>query len=179
MRLFKQRRHSHESSSSAQAFSMMKKWFHDCKQNHEKCRSEDQSLPTRIVQIMDSPRSPVLRLLESSSLHDRYVALSYRWLPESPFKLTKSNHAAYLMEIPWSTLPSIFHDAVAVCASLGIQYLWIDSLCILQDSPQDWQIESSRMSDVYRNAELVVGASLPASADEKSQFLGPRQGHFV
>ena len=121
----------------------------------------------------------MLKLIEYSGMQASYVALSYRWLPESAFKLTSANYATYLQEVPWVNLPAVFHNAVAVCDIIGVQYLWIDSLCILQDSAKDWEQESGRMQDVYRNADLVIAANLPTSASKENPFLGPRHEHLI
>ncbi len=56
-------------------------------------------------------------------------------------------------------LPPTFRDAVTVVRKLGLRYLWIDSLCIIQKDLEDWQIESARMSSIFRNAYLVLGAA--------------------
>lgn len=68
--------------------------------------------------------------------------------------------------------PATFYDAIRVTRMLGVQYLWIDSLCIIQNDARDWQIESSRMGDVYRNAYLTIAACC-ASSDSEG-FLRPR-----
>jgi hypothetical protein len=68
-----------------------------------------------------------------------------------------------------STFPQSFRDAIIVTQRLHIQYLWIDALCILQDSVQDWQVESSKMSNIYLNSFLTIAAA--NSADCHSGFL--------
>ncbi|KAM0550670.1 hypothetical protein ACHAPJ_008733 [Fusarium lateritium] len=71
--------------------------------------------------------------------------------------------------IPWSELTAVLQDAVWLCKELGIQYLWIDSLCIIQDDTQDWDIESSKMAQYYSNAYLTVAAG--GSSDGNTPFL--------
>jgi hypothetical protein len=58
-----------------------------------------------------------------------------------------------------SSLPLTFQDAILITRKLGYQYLWIDSLCIVQDSSQDWQRESVKMSEIYSRAVLCIAAS--------------------
>ena len=55
-------------------------------------------------------------------------------------------------------MPPLFQDAIVTTWKLGIQYLWIDSLCIIQDSKDDWEIESAKMGAVYRNAYVTIVA---------------------
>jgi Heterokaryon incompatibility protein (HET) len=74
--------------------------------------------------------------------------------------------------IPISSMSQTFVDAVKVTRRIGLQYLWIDSLCIIQDSVQDWQQESSKMCAVYSNA--VVNVTATSSRDGDESFLHPR-----
>jgi hypothetical protein len=77
-----------------------------------------------------------------------------------------------MQEIPIGELSKNFRHAVEVTRALGYQYLWIDSLCIVQDDAQDWAIESAKMAEVYSRASLTIAAADSASADEG--FLKPR-----
>jgi len=62
-------------------------------------------------------------------------------------------------------LPRTFREACKLVNELGYQFLWIDSLCIYQDSEQDWLEESTRMSDVYSNSALNIAAGAAADSD--------------
>lgn len=79
--------------------------------------------------------------------------------------------------IPYSCLPQTFRDAVAVTRRLGIPYLWIDSLCIIQDSPDDWAAESARMAYIYENAFVTIAAD--AAVDSRTGFLNPPARHLA
>lgn len=66
--------------------------------------------------------------------------------------------------IPWAQLPRTFQDAMVTTRALGFQYIWIDSLCIIQDSPSDWSTESALMPGIYSNAAVTIEAdSTPSS----------------
>ena len=56
-------------------------------------------------------------------------------------------------------LPKVFQDAIHIAGWFGISYLWIDSLCILQDSHHDWIRESCKMKNIYKNSSLTVAAT--------------------
>jgi hypothetical protein len=71
--------------------------------------------------------------------------------------------------IRFSELPQTFQDAVTIAKNLGIEYLWIDSLCIIQDSIEDWEHECSRMASVYRGALITIAAS--DAADSSKGFF--------
>jgi hypothetical protein len=85
---------------------------------------------------------------------------------------TQSNISARQCRIDVSKLPKILQDAILVTNSLGCQYIWIDSLCIVQDDVNDWAVESSRMADIYSAAWLVVAAT--RAADCAAGFLQHR-----
>ena len=65
-----------------------------------------------------------------------------------------------------SSMPQNFQDAVLVTRLLGLRYLWIDSLCIIQDSKSDWEIEGSKMDQVYKNAYVTLAATSAATSHD-------------
>lgn len=87
------------------------------------------------------------------------MCLSHCWGQERPLMTTTKNISSHLEEIPWSTIPATFKDAILFGRKLDIRYIWIDSLCIIQDSSTDWEIESSKMADIYRNSHITIAAT--------------------
>lgn len=87
-----------------------------------------------------------------------YVALSHCWGGAISLLLTSTTLHSFQMGLPSSELPPNFQDAVRITQELGIRYLWIDSLCILQDSKTDWEQESKNMCSVYRNSCVTIYA---------------------
>lgn len=67
-------------------------------------------------------------------------------------------------------MPKTFQDAVTITRNLGIQYLWIDSLCIIQDSVEDWARESAQMGRIYRDASITIFAEF-ADSDDGGCFI--------
>ncbi|KAI4105632.1 MAG: hypothetical protein L6R37_002620 [Teloschistes peruensis] len=147
-------------------------WLHHCESQHVKCRSENRSaLPTRVISVdsMQGARKP--HLLVTDGKPARYVALSYCWGPQmgEPGKyplLRTSNFQDLLQEIPMSLMPQTIQDAVEVVKKLGLEYIWIDALCIIQDSRRDWETESARMRDVYEGAYLTIVATSAGSSTD-------------
>lgn len=134
------------------------KWLRSCEQGHSNCMTGiSKGLPTRVLDLGD-PQGPVsIRLYEPpSGSSARYIALSYCWGQVGNLTTTKSTVAARKAEIPWALLSNTFRDAVLVARGLMVRYLWIDALCIVQDSPSDWEFEASRMANVYENAYLTI-----------------------
>lgn len=73
------------------------------------------------------------------------------------------------LNIKFSELPKTFQDAVHITRALGLRYLWIDSLCIIQDDKRDWEIESAKMAGIYTGSYLTIAAT--ASADSSGGFF--------
>ena len=95
----------------------------------------------------------------------KYVALSHCWGGTNTAILKKDTLSTMIGGIDWSQLPKTFQDAIYVTRCLGFRYLWIDSLCIVQDSPEDWSKESGTMHAVYANCVLTIAASWGNDSD--------------
>lgn len=117
-------------------------------------------LPTRVLQIhVDGS----CRLVESNGELGEWVALSHRWGASQVLRTTKDNLRQHLAGIPAGSLSTIFKDAISITRDLGFKYIWIDSLCIIQDSEADWTHEALTMSQVHKNASLTLAASHPVA----------------
>lgn len=81
----------------------------------------------------------------------------------------KSTIGKNLKGIPVPQLPKTFRDAILITRELQIRYLWIDSLCIIQDSPSDWTKHVSEMAHIYHNGVLTLAAG--ASSDDDGGFF--------
>jgi hypothetical protein len=123
-------------------------------------------IPTRVIAIEGQLESLRIRLLTNpdrisfSETSFKYAALSYCWgknMPETSRTLEKS-YSAHTKSISFSNLPQTLRDAITVTRQIGVSYLWIDALCIIQDSPEDWEKESSMMADIYSNAFVTISA---------------------
>jgi hypothetical protein len=135
-------------------------------------RLEDPILPTRVIDVGSVNGLEEPRLVLSEGCRAKYVALSHCWGGSRPLITDASTLAKHLQKIEMSTLPWTFRDAVIATRTLGYRFLWIDSLCILQDSPQDWQQECAKMAAIYQNAIITI-AGLAAS-DCSAGFLQER-----
>jgi hypothetical protein len=125
---------------------------------HEKCSNPIPSrLPTRVL-FLKGPTE--VKLVASDGKVAPYACLSYCWGKRHPIKTTTSTLARHQKVIPWEDLPKTFQDAVSFVYRLGIRYLWIDSLCILQDSIDDWLREGSNMSHIYSDSFITLSATL-------------------
>ncbi|TVY89211.1 hypothetical protein LAWI1_G006807, partial [Lachnellula willkommii] len=130
-------------------------------------------LPTRILDIGGQKQDRIsLREFPTGS-HGQYAALSHCWGTKQTFITSSTNLEDRKKSIDFNELPQTFRDAVSVSRSLGINYLWIDSLCIIQNDIDDWKRESIKMEQVYSDATLVISASRATS--DSTGFLNPRR----
>lgn len=135
-------------------------WLRECQDNHPECRQRDEAwLPTRLLKLDEVSNG--IRLVEtgkSIGIGD-YVTLSHCWGKASLIKLTRENQHSLCSAIRVDELPRLYKETVSICRELGVRYLWIDSLCIVQDDDADWAHEAGLMGLVYRNALCNLEAS--------------------
>lgn len=119
-----------------------KNWMEECENNHPDCREHTDlpELPTRIIDVGDEGRDP--RLVDGAGRYSQYATLSHCWGDVPTIKTETESIRLRRDGIPLETLPKTFCEAIQVCRKLGMPYLWIDSLCIIQDSKGDWEYHS-------------------------------------
>ncbi|KIN06961.1 hypothetical protein OIDMADRAFT_174054 [Oidiodendron maius Zn] len=105
-------------------------------------------LPTRVLKIEQERGYFKVRLHEGSGEKVRYATLSHFWGEFQPLSTTKRNLSDRLKEMKWPSLPQALQDAVIINHGLGIHCLWIDSLCIIQNSKDDWETEAAQMKNM-------------------------------
>ncbi|KAH7391688.1 heterokaryon incompatibility protein-domain-containing protein [Pyrenochaeta sp. MPI-SDFR-AT-0127] len=148
---------------------LVKRWLRTCLETHEGCHTCVQLpykrpyVPTRLIKIKaigNTLRSAKL-LIEGSrpDSSNFYLTLSHCWGNGNIIRLTESSLNAFQHEIPLSDLPKTFVDAFQITVNLGYKYIWIDSLCIIQDCKEDWEREAKAMGDVYQNSVCTIAAA--------------------
>lgn len=158
-------------------------WLESC-DKHPSCNEEAANskeprlLPKRLLSV-GSEDSPYIRLQKTSSLAPdlRYMALSFFWGSDRasmdggltfPHNLKDHEH-----RIDFDRLPKTCRDAIVTVRRLGIEYLWIDSLCIVQGPGGDFQEEAQNMESIFRNAYCILAACSSSGVSEG--FLKPRR----
>ncbi|TVY70221.1 hypothetical protein Focb16_v000155 [Fusarium oxysporum f. sp. cubense] len=120
--------------------------------------------PTRLIEIVEMDTNnqiPHVRLVDGKSLNGdtEYTALSYCWGGDLKTCLRESNKDSYRTEIPWDKIPRTIQDAILTSQKLGIGFIWVDSLCIIQDSKaDDKNVEIGQMTQVYTHAAFTIAA---------------------
>ncbi|PSR81651.1 hypothetical protein BD289DRAFT_372408, partial [Coniella lustricola] len=172
------------STDSDETFSKIRRWLNKC-EGHETCRVRRQGLdpswlPTRLVKIEALGDDSILdgssssgsgmkcRIVETKT--DRplgdltYITLSHRWPVDSNLVATLSadNLEAWKVNLPLGSLSRTFRDTFRAALELNISYVWIDSLCIIQEGASakaDWEVEARMMHEVYSHARLNIYAA--------------------
>jgi hypothetical protein len=118
--------------------------------------------------------SRIVGMAESDIVHGQYIALSYRWgsHPYEGYITTTKNLSSRKRNLVEHELPTTFQDAIHITRSLGVQYLWIDAVCIMQDSNKDWLQESKKMGSIFANSLLTLFAA--AGEDSKAGMFNKR-----
>ena len=155
------------SNCSDATLARIAQWMGECLTSHTRCfdiqtvAATRSILPLRLLDLAPALDAKFIRLQssESLSIYTVYVTLSHCWGGYSKTTLTSSSLATFEAGIHMSTLPRTFQHAVIMTQKLGIRYLWIDALCILQDSTQEWSHEASLMGDIYANSTLTLSAT--------------------
>ncbi|KAK0654005.1 heterokaryon incompatibility protein-domain-containing protein [Cercophora samala] len=135
-----------------------------CLSKHVGCGQpgENPLLPTRVLDLEPSDGSQLPYLLHTNGLRGQYSTLSHCWGGHVPITTRSDNIEEHKKAV--SNLPPTFRDAVHISRRLGIRYLWIDSLCILQDSKEDWEKESAKMGEIYKLSVLTIAARAARNA---------------
>ncbi|PTB35683.1 hypothetical protein M441DRAFT_152805 [Trichoderma asperellum CBS 433.97] len=139
--------------------------------SNEMSASDDNAyLPTRLLDV-GSTTEPCLRLVSlenypqlqpaaANAFANRYAAVSYCWgtkeEAEKQLKTTVNTLQQRFSEIDLKSMPHTVADAVRLCRAIGLRYLWIDALCIIQDDDNDWTRESFEMSNIYANSFITI-----------------------
>ena len=143
----------------------------NCETQHPRCKDHrPQVLPDRVV-FVGKGSDPYL--VEPKGARADYVALSHRWGGRVSLQLKTATLDDFKKGIPFSSFPKTFQDAITVCHRLLIDYIWIDSICIIQDSKDDWDVQGSKMDQVYSNCVLTIAADAAENGD--SGFLQTRE----
>lgn len=170
------------STKAAICRSFYKESLRICNETHTKCRVKRVGQqPTRLLRLAPDPSGtpnapPCIQLVLSSdegfgNTRDRpdFAALSYCWgrQKEEGLHLTKSNYESLKENIPYNELPATIQDSIIVTIDLGLHYLWVDALCIIQDShDDDWPREANKMFDIYQGCSIALMASDASDSSE-------------
>ena len=158
--------------SSNEACLQVSSWLDQCDQHGDCPRVQSEAkLPTRAIEVAPADSPSVPRLQSTTGMKGSYIALSYCWGSHQSYVLTTKNLEPLMRELEVTELPQTISDAIQVTKALGLKYLWVDALCIMQDSveeaaSQDMEKELETMDQVYKNATMTIVAACASSVAE-------------
>jgi hypothetical protein len=124
-----------------------------------------QPLPTRVIALDTKDPPQRAFLLETQGTKGKYVALSYCWGKSQAFTTTRETYEARTEGFSIASLPKTIRDALLATWQIGLSFIWIDAICIIQGDSGDWERESSKMAEVYGNAEITISAATSPDAN--------------
>ncbi|KAF2713642.1 HET-domain-containing protein [Pleomassaria siparia CBS 279.74] len=178
-------RHISENLLQDAGLSTARAMIKDCLSQHTSCRHQTPTtLPKRVLDVLLDDGAKGVRLHEAYFDKNEgryefgeYLTLSHCWGSARGIpKTTTKTLEAYKNNVPWSTLPPTFQEAVALTRSLGFRWLWIDSLCIVQDDGAEKRDESARMDQIFANSFLTIAAT--SSAESSDGLFLPKSQQF-
>lgn len=158
-------------TKSESCFQFLRTSLQQCLRDHRNCRVENINCwaPTRLIDVsylkLNSDRILVVETIslpsEDRLKASRYLTFSHSWGKTEFLRLLSANLKSFCTEgIQVTSLRLSFQDAIYTTRELGCRYIWIDSLCIIQDSMSDWESEARMMQKVYSLCECNIAASL-------------------
>jgi len=154
--------------ASKSNLAVMYQWLKECHSSHALCgQKQVDFVPRRLLRIESTTEKTTVRLVEDLQCHHtRWAALSYVWGGVQSFQTTAASFASMQAGFGAQDLPLTLRDAVTVCIAMSLDYLWVDSLCIIQDDDEDLARELASMPQIYQRAWVTISASTAASVSE-------------
>ena len=154
-------------------------WLNECHSSHELCKEDwraKHSFPRRLLNVGRDTHEVFLEDTTSRPHRPRYATLSHCWQAGITTKLTKETAMQLTRGWPLSQFPKRFQDAVSIARWMKADYVWIDALCIAQDSPEDWIRECNSVGDIYANSYCNIAAT---SAESDRGYFTERHVEMI
>lgn len=146
-----------------------------CRQHHSVCRLlnvDSAPKPLRFLNVNSARSAGEVCLVDADpEITEPYITLSYVWGKDQPAKTTLATRTQHKSGITIAPLPKTIRDAIQVARYLGVDLLWVDSLCIIQDDIEELAREIANMSSYYGNSLITISAAAAPSCE--AGFLGP------
>jgi hypothetical protein len=160
----------HHRTDSLEVLQTASTWLKECIESHgATCADRRGFLPSRLIKLNDSYQSSVsarLVLHADLPIDCQYLTLSHCWGGLDFLTLDSTNLNEFLRNIPICDLTNTFQQAIQLTHWLGYKYIWIDSLCIVQDSQNDWEDISASMGRVYSHSTCTIAATGAENGNE-------------
>ncbi|KAH8671600.1 heterokaryon incompatibility protein-domain-containing protein [Xylariales sp. PMI_506] len=159
------------STGSERCMHQIASWLQKCNCYKEECAQTQLAAksftPRRLIDTIDFHRGQV-RIVDGDFVSEpvRYITLSHCWGSGAECKLELSSIDEFKNGITLERLPRTFSEAIQVTAALGMRYIWIDSICIIQDCEDDWKSNAAQMWEVYSRSYVTLAATASSNSSE-------------
>jgi hypothetical protein len=168
---------------SEECFSKARRWLKECLTEHVICPKPSGFVPQRLIELNSDISMPTAKIVITDSpsySYEPYASLSYSWgVDKQPLILTKHTLQSFLEEIPYSQLPQTIKDALRCVQEIGLKYLWVDVLCIVQDDAEDKRQQIACMADIYEQAQVTIAAARAQTVHEGFLHLRSIAGNLL
>jgi hypothetical protein len=165
------------SPGSSESIGHIRRWIDRCNRKHDGCgtirRRLHQKNPSRLIRVNGSNTDNITICVPDHDDPVDYAALSYCWGGDQQSKTTSENLERRLRGFSLEELPSTMKDAVSITIGLGLQYIWVDAICIVQDDMDEKNREIEVMHQIYSGAYVTIAAARAEKATDG--FLQSRQ----
>jgi hypothetical protein len=165
-------------SSLSTSIDWVKNQMKICDEQERPCYNATKTkflLPKRVLDLwypIEEPLKTRVRLYEPrKNKKGQWATLSHCWGDKDPICTTELTRVDFLKKVPWEKISATYKDAIQITRQLGIRYLWIDSLCLIQDNREIWRAEASKMAEIYKNSYITIAAT--NAIDNDSRILKP------
>ncbi|OTB06896.1 hypothetical protein M426DRAFT_9322 [Hypoxylon sp. CI-4A] len=153
---------------SLENLALARSWLHTCLTSHQLYPKPSlRFIPERMLHVSFDSLSQVYAVricLDKTPAH--YVALSYCWGGDQPYKTTKARMTSGQFNLAWENIPKTLQDAIKITIDLGLEYIWIDSYCIIQDDDDDFALQMVDVPSIYAHSTVTIAASRSSTVSE-------------
>jgi hypothetical protein len=164
--------------TSGRSFEIGSRWLKNCVESHSSCRppTELQKPPKRLIHVGNETQDPFLVETFPDLQHVEWLSLSYCWGGDPSLELTNDTMNGLKDGTPLANFDVTIQDAILVTRALGISYIWIDALCIIQGG-NEWSEEASKMNEIYGGSTMTL--VIASSGCVRKRFLKERDLNYI
>lgn len=165
----------HTDVASDLTLEKIQQWIQKCSTHLECGALSDSPLPTRLIEVAPEDGVGEPRIISTNGVRGKYAALFYYWGGKQLDMTIKENVASRFRQLDTRELSKTVLQAIQTTKRLGLRYVWVDAICIIQDDEEDRTNEIRQMGDIYRQAYLTIVAANAARASNGFWDIRPSQ----
>ncbi|CAH0000691.1 unnamed protein product [Clonostachys byssicola] len=160
-------------------FPTLERWINTCDDGHELCKNQYKADRVQRLRLVDVNKMCIINVSSRDHYH-QFATLSYVWGREPFLRLSRDNlkHLMTPGSLDKTPPPLTVRDALQICHGLQIQFIWVDSLCIIQDDKSDMIEIVDSMDSIYRQSVITIVAASGTNAHAGIPGVRPGTRHL-